>query len=119
MAFEAVEPEPMTIPPPPSAPYESTPEPREIVVSAGWSVVAPDTKPDAIVPEAKPAKKSSKQDPHLTESWLLAAGGPERDESDEAAPKQEFSRALAQYAILVVGLVMVLIGVIVMVANSH
>jgi hypothetical protein len=119
MPFEAVEPEPMTIPPPPSS-YESMPEPNQVVTSAGWSVVAHESKGDAITPETKPSKKAqAKQDPHLTESWLLAAGGPTTDESEEGEPKPNMSRALAQYAILVVGLVMVLVGVIVMVANSH
>jgi hypothetical protein len=42
-------------------------------------------------------------------------------ESDEPEGKRSNAKlvAVAQYAILVVGLVMVLIGVVVMVANSH
>jgi hypothetical protein len=41
------------------------------------------------------------------------------DEADEGPRKPSTLIAVAQYAVLVVGLVMVLIGVVVMVANSH
>ncbi|HYM66543.1 MAG TPA: hypothetical protein VEW68_04580 [Patescibacteria group bacterium] len=109
----------MTIPPPPPA-YESMPEPSQVVTTAGWSVVSQETQPPEIsAPSAKPSKgRKSDNGPNLTESWLLATAQPD-DEMGENEPKPSMSRALAQYAILVVGLVMVLIGVIVMVVNSH
>lgn len=122
MPLEAVEPEPMTIPPPPSA-YDALPEPNQMVTSAGWSVVASEAKSGAITPETKPKSKKEKEKDaggvNLTESWLLAAAGTPDDEKGDAEPKPDMSRALAQYAILVVGLFMLLVGVIVMVANSH
>ena len=52
-------------------------------------------------------------------SWQLAAGELPGDEGDDIAKKPSAAIAIAQYAVLVVGLVMVLIGVVVMVANSH
>jgi hypothetical protein len=41
------------------------------------------------------------------------------DEEEEGPRKPSAVLAIAQYAVLVVGLVMVLIGVVVMVANSR
>jgi hypothetical protein len=51
--------------------------------------------------------------------WQLASGNAPGMESDDVAKPPSQLVAVAQYAILVVGLVMVLIGVLVMVANSH
>lgn len=119
MPFEAVEPEPMTIPPPETIYVEeSVPEPHQVVTTSGWSVVAPAAKPSAEVGSANKPSKKERPGPNLTESWLLATAPPDDEEEAEEA-KPNMSRALTQYAILVVGLVMVLIGVIVMVANSH
>jgi hypothetical protein len=68
-------------------------------------------------PEAA-AKKPSKRDAQ-TGAWQLASGEVAGDEPDEGPRKPSAALAIAQYAVLVVGLVMVLIGVVVMVANSH
>ena len=56
-----------------------------------------------------------------TGSWQLASGDAPNLEKEEPVAKRSTgtAMALAQYAVLVVGLVMVLIGVLVMVANSH
>ena len=53
-------------------------------------------------------------------AWQLASGNAptEGEEAAEEPKKPSAAMALAQYAVLVVGLVMVLIGVLVMVANS-
>jgi hypothetical protein len=62
-------------------------------------------------------KKRSRQDPGG--AWSLASGEPAGDDVDAGPKKPSAAIAVAQYAVLVVGLVMVLIGVVVMVANSH
>jgi hypothetical protein len=106
--------------PTPQAPAESaTPAPERAATSAGagasWSVVG-ESKASA---ESEPvAKKASKRDAQ-TGAWQLASGEVAGDEPDDAPRKPSAAVAIAQYAVLVVGLVMVLIGVVVMVANSH
>jgi hypothetical protein len=95
----------------------------------GWSIVG-DQKAAA---EPEPVKGRSKEkaahSAHAEAgqaaqpgSWQLASGqAPDTDAAEEEVVKRPSGTivALAQYAILVVGLVMVLIGVLVMVANSH
>jgi hypothetical protein len=83
---------------------------------ASWSIVG-DTK-DATV-EAAPADKKKSKTAALTSSWELASGNAPGAEIEEETRKPSATIAIAQYAVLVVGLVMVLIGVLVMVANSH
>jgi hypothetical protein len=89
--------------------------------SAGsWSVVST-TKESAVVGETG-GKKRKGGDPGATSMWQLASGeAPNVDEGDEGEVRtmNRTIVAVAQYAVLVVGLVMVLIGVLVMVANSH
>ncbi|TMB95518.1 MAG: hypothetical protein E6J40_11895 [Chloroflexi bacterium] len=78
---------------------------------AAWSIVGETKSPTA---EAVPDKKSKKEQQAQAGSWQLASGvapGEDRRPSGTVA--------VAQYAVLVVGLVMVLIGVVVMLANSH
>jgi hypothetical protein len=85
---------------------------------AAWSVVG-ETKTSA-EPEP-PKKKRSKQDAisAATGAWQLASGEAASEEAEDDEPKKPTAVvAIAQYAVLVVGLVMVLIGVVVMVANS-
>ena len=62
-----------------------------------------------------------KRDSGATGSWQLASGDAPNLEADEPVLKRSTATvmAVAQYAVLVVGLVMVLIGVLVMVANSR
>jgi len=65
-------------------------------------------------------KKKGKQE--TSGAWQLASGNApgEGAEGDEEAVKTPSVLVpIAQYAVLVVGLVMVLIGVFVMIANSH
>ena len=82
---------------------------------AAWSVVG-ETKASA-EPEPDTKKKKPKQDPGG--AWSLASGEAAGDEADSGPKRPSAAIAVAQYAVLVVGLVMVLIGVVVMVANSH
>ena len=111
-----------TEPPPPIervAPAAST----AAGTSAGsWSVVST-TKESAEGNAPKPKKKGKKEKAaaDASDAWQLASGDEPGTESDESAVRQVSGTlvAVAQYAVLVVGLVMVLIGVLVMVANSR
>jgi hypothetical protein len=129
-------PEPAYTPPTPEPTYPDstwTPEPAppvapstsETAVStpagggASWEVVGP--APGAAPQEAGSEKKSKKgKAATATGAWQLASGAAPGTESDEEEVKRpSAAMAIAQYAVLVVGLVMVLIGVLVMVANSY
>jgi hypothetical protein len=84
----------------------------------GWSIVS--SEKESAVAEPAPRKKG-KGDADAMGSWQLASGeapGAESEEQHDRRPSGTVV-AVAQYAVLVVGLVMVLIGVLVMVANSH
>ncbi|TMF10712.1 MAG: hypothetical protein E6I41_03195 [Chloroflexi bacterium] len=101
----------------PMAPAEPV-APAASATSAGaWSVVS--TSKDGAVAEPESKKKDKGGAP--ASSWQLASGDAPGLEAEEPEGKRPAGTlmALAQYAILVVGLVMVLIGVLVMVANSH
>jgi hypothetical protein len=83
---------------------------------AAWSIVG-EAKPVEAEPDR--GKKSKKKGKHSDAApWQLASGVVPGDEEDEVKTPG-MGVAIAQYAVLVVGLVMVLIGVLVMVANSH
>jgi len=117
-------PRPMERPSEPSRPVE----PARPVASGGapgWSIVG-EQKAGAEPEPAKGKGKSKEKDKAKAAvqsgSWQLASGeAPGTEPGEEEAVKRPSGAivAVAQYAILVVGLVMVLIGVIVMVANSH
>ena len=114
--------------PEPPRPVERPSEPPRPVEPArpaasggapGWSIVGEqkDTGAPAHA-ERKPKEKAAAQ----AGSWQLASGelpGTEAAEEEGVKHLSGTVVAVAQYAILVVGLVMVLIGVLVMVANSH
>ena len=79
------------------------------------------TSKDSSVTAEKGGKRKKGGDPGSS-SWQLASGeAPDLDAEDDGEVKtmNRTVVAVAQYAVLVVGLVMVLIGVLVMVANSH
>jgi len=108
----------------PAPPAEAEPEPaarpaEPASTSAGagasWSVVG-ESKGIAD-PEPAPKKKGSRD--AQTGAWSLASGEAAGDEADEGPKKPSAVIAIAQYALLVVGLVTVVIGVVVTVANSH
>lgn len=81
---------------------------------ASWSVVG-ETKASA---EPEPETKKKAKGGTQTGAWTLASGEVAGEEVEDAPKKPAAALAIAQYAVLVVGLVMVLIGVVVMVANS-
>jgi hypothetical protein len=99
----------------PVAPLGQAASTASSTAAGGWSVVSPE-KEGAV--EEQPAKRKQKGDD--AGAWELASGdapGMEAEEPEAKRPSGSLM-AIAQYAILVVGLVMVLIGVLVMVANS-
>jgi hypothetical protein len=110
----------------PAAPAPERGAPAEpAVVPAGggasWSIVGSDVP----ATEGAPAKgkdkdkKGRKEKQAATGSaWELSSGAAPGEEADEEPRPPSAAMAVAQYAVLVVGLVMVLIGVLVMVANS-
>ncbi len=124
-------PEPAPVPAPNEPVWTPAPRPAEPVAPAehvaaaasatsagGWSVVS--TTKDTAEPQPD-GKKKGKAAAAATGDWSLASGDAPGMEADEPDLKGAGGTvmALAQYAVLVVGLVMVLIGVLVMVANSH
>ena len=87
---------------------------------ASWSVVGEpkDEAADEPAPKGK-GKKKDKQATPTAAAWQLASGdSPSEEGSADEIKAPNPAMAIAQYAVLVVGLVMVLIGVLVMVANS-
>jgi hypothetical protein len=90
--------------------------------AGGWSIVTTDKESTEPTPDGKKKDRAAAADASGG-SWSLASGDTpgglaEEDEPHLKRPSGTVM-AVAQYAVLVVGLVMVLIGVLVMVANSH
>ncbi len=90
---------------------------------AAWSVVGEAAKESARTGEAEPKKKKKGKDQEAAPAggWQLASGNapgeePDDDEGVIRTPGQTV--AIAQYAVLVVGLVAVLIGVLIILAGS-
>jgi hypothetical protein len=110
--------------PEPSAPAQQIDQPMPEPVGAasstsagGWSIVT--SEKDSSVSDGAASK--GRDGGGATGAWQLASGeAPSLDAGDEPKSKRptKTAMAVAQYAVLVVGLVMVLIGVLVMVANS-
>jgi len=87
--------------------------------AGGWSVVSTAKESAA---EASPSKKKKKDKGGAAEGdWSLASGDAPGMEGGEVAIRRPSGKmsGIALYAIMVVGLVMVLLGVLIMVANSH
>ena len=106
------------------APAEPAMAPQPAATPAGggasWSVVGEpkDEAADEPAPKGK-GKKRDKQATPTAAAWQLASGdSPSEEGSADEIKAPNPAMAIAQYAVLVVGLVMVLIGVLVMVANS-
>jgi hypothetical protein len=114
------------------APSADIPRPREAEPVAAEPVEVPSGGGAAwsIVGEARPGEEAPAKDRGKDKgkgkqkaatgtggAWELASGNAPSDDADEEVKKPSAAIAVAQYAVLVVGLVMVLIGVLVMVAN--
>ena len=111
----------------PSTPAPAAPSQAEPVTPAGggaaWSIVGESKSAADDVPAAKDKdkgkdKKKAKQAVAAGNAWQLESGSAPGDEEAVEVKAPGAAMAVAQYAVLVVGLVMVLIGVVVMVANS-
>jgi hypothetical protein len=108
---------PAPAPTEPPAPVEPARPAAPTSAPAAWSVVT-EAKATADVPQETRGKKKGKQDA-TAGAWQLASGDAPGTESEgEAIKAPGQAVAIAQYAILVVGLVAVLIGVLIMVASS-
>jgi hypothetical protein len=115
-------PAPAPAPPEPLTPVAPARPAIAAASPAAWSVVG-EAKASASTAESEPKKKKKgkEQEAAAAGSWQLASGNapgaePDEDEGVIRAPGQTV--AIAQYAVLVVGLVAVLIGVLIMVAGS-
>ena len=111
----------------PSTPASPAPTQAEPVTPAGggaaWSIVGESKSAADDVPAAKDKdkgkdKKKAKQAVAAGNAWQLESGNAPGDEEAVEVRAPSAAMAVAQYAVLVVGLVMVLIGVLVMVANQ-
>ena len=118
-----------TFAPAPVAPMAEAVAPQVSTPSGGgasWEIVgggvpgqqAPE-RTDKKEKKDRKDKKGKEKQGQTGASWQLAAGELPGDEAEDIIKKPSAAIAVAQYAVLVVGLVMVLIGVVVMVANSH
>jgi hypothetical protein len=104
---------PTAAPSQPSMPVEPVRPASPAAAPAAWSVVS-EAKESASVAADEPKKKGKKD---ASGSWQLASGEAPGEETDEAPRVPAQTVAIAQYAVLVVGLVAVLIGVLIMVAS--
>jgi hypothetical protein len=107
-------------PEPTAAPIEP-PVSTQAGAGAAWSIVG-DTKAASAEPEA--GKKKSKKDKERERQaegapWQLSPGLMPGDEAGEEIKAPSTALAIAQYAVFGLGLLMVLIGVLVTLANSH
>jgi hypothetical protein len=107
--------------PEPTPPERPAPAPVAAATSAGagasWSIVG--ESKGTPEPEPTPLKKKGSKDEARTGAWQLASGEVAGEEGDEGIKPRNAALAVAQYAALVLGLCLVLIGVVVMVANQH
>jgi len=116
-AAPSAQPEWTPSPPAPIEPERAAAGPASTSAGAGasWSVVG---ESKASAESEPPTKKKGARDVQ-TGAWSLASGEAAGEEPDEGPKKPSPVIAIAQYALLVVGLITVLIGVVVTVANSH
>ena len=111
-------PAPADIPSEPMTPVEPVRPAAAAAAPAAWSVVG-ESKQSAMPSEPEPKKKKGKQQEGIPSgSWQLASGDVPGTESDEVMKPPGQAVAIAQYAVLVAGLLAVLIGVLIMVAGS-
>lgn len=80
---------------------------------AGWEVVREPGEPGT---PASAGRGKSRQPAGA--GWEIV-GGPNADDADDGAKRPSAVLAVAQYVVLVLGLMIVLFGVLVMVADSH
>jgi hypothetical protein len=117
-------PAPESAPPEPMSPHEPLSPAVPVrpamapAAPAAWSVVGEAKEPAAISAEPEHKKKKGKHDEQAPAgSWTLASGNAPGEEPEDVIRPQGQRVAIAQYAVLVVGLVAVLIGVLLMVGS--
>jgi hypothetical protein len=115
--FEPAVPIEPAMPGEPSGPLEQPAQPVGAGASGGasWSIVG-DNKDMSISAEPEPRRRGKQK---TGTSWSLASGEAPGAEGEEALKQPSRTIAIAQYAVFVVGLVMVLMGVLIMIGNSH
>jgi hypothetical protein len=110
---------PAPAPAEPAAPVEPVRPAATAASPAAWSVVGEAKESAATVEPQRKKKKGKDQEAAASGSWTLASGNAPGDEPEEGAFKPPGQAvAVAQYAVIVVGLLAVLIGVVIMVAGS-
>jgi hypothetical protein len=87
---------------------------------AAWSIVG-DSRAASAEPDAgkKKSKKEKQKEQAEGAAWQLSSGIMPGDEAGEEIKTPSTALAVAQYAVFGLGLLMVLIGVLVTLANSH
>jgi hypothetical protein len=112
---------------PPAEPFRPEPAsaPSEPVSSpagggAAWSIVG-DSKAASAEPDTgkKKSKKEKQKEQEEGAAWQLSSGLMPGEEAGEEIKTPSTALAIAQYAVFGLGLLMVLIGVLVTLANSH
>jgi hypothetical protein len=102
----------------PATPVEPARPAMTPATPAAWSVVG-ESKASAVSGEPEPKKKKGKdREGAPAGSWQLASGNAPGAESEEVIKAPGQAVAIAQYAVLVVGLIAVLIGVLIILAGS-
>jgi hypothetical protein len=108
---------PAPAPSEPATPVEPKHPATPAAAPGSWSVVSEAAKESASTEDQTQRKGKTEAS---TAAWSLASGdAPGIEDGDDVVKAPSPAVAIAQYAVLVVGLVMVLIGVFVMIANSH
>jgi hypothetical protein len=99
-------------------------EPQQVATPAGggaaWSIVG-DSKAASAEPDSgkKKSKKEKQKEQAEGAAWQLSSGIMPGEEAGEEIKTPSTALAIAQYAVFGLGLLMVLIGVLVTLANSH
>ena len=113
---------PAPVPAEPLAPARTAVPAASTTAAGSWEIVSTTKESAATIPqETKKKKKGDKAAAATGSSWELASGDAPGAETEEAEIRRPAGPivAVVQYVLLVLGLVMVLIGVLVMVANVH
>jgi hypothetical protein len=87
---------------------------------AAWSIVG-DSKATSAEPDTgkKKTKKEKQKEQAEGAAWQLSSGLMPGEDAGEEIKTPSTALAIAQYAVFGLGLLMVLIGVLVTLANSH
>jgi len=114
----AIQPTETRRPEPTAAPAEPVSTPAG--AGAAWSIVG-DPKATSAEPDTgkKKSKKEKQKEQAEGAAWQLSSGLMPGEEAGEEIRPPSTALAIAQYAVFGLGLLMVLIGVVVTLANSH